>query len=109
MKKLTLFLLGLFCSNPTVAAPLEKVGGSCPNGYSTTGGNYCAPNNHARFAILKIGNSCPSGYSTSGSNYCLASSDNSKIAIHKQGSSCPSGYSTSGSVYCVSNKLRNFW
>ena len=36
MKKLTLFLLGLFCSNLTVAALLEKVGGSCPSGYSTT-------------------------------------------------------------------------
>ena len=44
MKKLTLFLLGLLCSNLTNAAPLEKVGGSCSSGYSTSGSVYCVSN-----------------------------------------------------------------
>jgi len=79
------------------AAPLVKFG-SCPSGYSTSGG-YCAPGSDAKFAVEKNG-SCPSGYSSSG-YYCLAGS-NAKYAIQKSGN-CPSGYSSSGD-YCLSNK-----
>ena len=74
--------------------PLPKTG-SCPSGYSTSGG-YCAPSTNARFAVPKIG-SCPSGYSTSG-DYCLAGKG-ARLAVPKSGP-CPSGYSTSGD-YCL--------
>jgi hypothetical protein len=78
--------------------PLPKHG-SCPSGYSQSG-NYCAPGQNARYAVVKTG-SCPSGYSQSG-DYCLASSANARLAVPKQGS-CPSGYSQSGD-YCLSSK-----
>ena len=79
-------------SPPPMALPKS---GSCPSGYVTNGA-YCAPLNHARFAVAKTG-SCPSGYVTSGA-YCLAL-DNARLAVPKVGS-CPSGYVTSGS-YCL--------
>jgi hypothetical protein len=74
--------------------PVIKTG-SCPSGYTTSGG-YCVPGRNARPALPKIG-SCPSGYSTSG-NYCLMG-ENGTPAILKVGS-CPSGYTTSGN-YCL--------
>ncbi|MDP3878339.1 MAG: hypothetical protein Q8Q50_15285 [Methylobacter sp.] len=54
--------------------------------------------------LEKLNGSCPSGYSSSGRNYCLASNSNSRAAIAKQGTSCPRGYSSSGSNYCLANK-----
>ena len=77
-----------------VAQPLVKKG-SCPSGYSTSGG-YCNPNSGAHYAVPKVG-SCPSGYATSG-GYCLGGQD-VRQAVPKVGS-CPSGYSTSG-AYCL--------
>ena len=87
---------GQFMSNPVV--PMQKVGGSCPNGYSTQG-NMCVPGSSAKPAIIKVGGSCPNGWSTQG-GYCVASSSNPKHVMHKAGGSCPNGYSTQGS-YCV--------
>jgi hypothetical protein len=86
------------------AQSLAKIGNSCPQGYSLSGGNYCIPNNNAKFAISKVSNSCPQGYSVSGGNYCLATGSNTKFAMEKHGNSCPSGYSVSGGDYCLSNK-----
>ncbi len=72
--------------------------GSCPSGYYSSG-EYCVPNNSARYALPRTG-SCPSGYYSSG-DYCVASSSSSKLAIPRRGS-CPSGYFSSGD-YCVSS------
>lgn len=83
------------------ALPVEKIGNSCPGGYSSSGA-YCMPSNvSSRFTLGKIGNSCPIGYYSSGS-YCVASSDRSKFAMPRI-RQCPIGYMTSGN-YCLSNR-----
>ena len=89
--------LGLAHAAPPPQALLKS--GSCPTGYYASG-QYCVPNNNARFALAKDG-SCPTGYFASG-QYCVASSDKSRAAIPKSGS-CPTGYFASGN-YCVSSK-----
>ena len=108
MKKILILVFSTIHYFEVIAAPppqpVVKSGGSCPTGYSVSGGSYCSPVRNARFAIIRIGSSCPSGYIASGRNYCLAASDNAKTAIHKEGSSCPNGYITSASNYCLSNK-----
>jgi hypothetical protein len=107
-KILILVFSAMACFEAMAAAPPQpviKIGGSCPTGYSVSGGTYCIPGGNARFAIIRIGSSCPSGYiSSGGGNYCLAASDNANTAIPKEGGSCPNGYSTSGSNYCLSGK-----
>lgn len=108
MKKISILVLSTIACFEVMAAPppepVVKLGGSCPNGYVSSGGSYCAPTGNASFAIHRIGSSCPNGYITSGGNYCLATNDNAKTAIPKEGNSCPNGYITSGSNYCLSNK-----
>jgi hypothetical protein len=109
MKKYLILVFSTIACFEVMAAPppqpVMKIGGSCPTGYSVSGGSYCTPSGNARFAIIRLGSSCPSGYiSSGGGNYCLAASDNAKTAIPKAGSSCPNGYSTSGSNYCLSDK-----
>ena len=47
-------------SNPVI--PIQKVGNSCPSGYSPQSG-MCVPSSSAKPAIIKMGNSCPSGWS----------------------------------------------
>jgi hypothetical protein len=85
--------------------PVMKIGGSCPTGYTLSGGTYCAPSSNAHFAIIRTGSSCPGGYfSSGGGSYCLSAGDDAKTAIPKEDSSCPNGYSTSGSNYCLSSK-----
>jgi hypothetical protein len=92
------FANAAFAATPT-PQPLPRTG-SCPSGYSSSGG-YCTPGSSARFAVPRNGGPCPSGYSSSG-DYCLASSDSSKLAVPKTGS-CPSGFSSSG-AHCLSSR-----
>jgi len=108
MNKILILVLSTMACFEVMAAPppqpVVKLGGSCPAGYSASGGFYCTPSGNARFAIIRLGNSCPGGYISSGGNYCLAASDNAKAAVPKEGSSCPTGYITSGSNYCLSSR-----
>ncbi|MEQ1558107.1 MAG: hypothetical protein ABL933_04095 [Methyloglobulus sp.] len=95
--KLSLIML-LLCWSFSCCAqqekPLPKTG-SCPAGYSTSGG-YCKPTQRARFAVEKHGG-CPAGYSPSG-GFCLAGRS-ARIAVVKSGV-CPAGWQTSGN-YCL--------
>jgi hypothetical protein len=81
--------------------PLPRLG-SCPLGYTGSGG-YCVPaSGRSRGAIEKSGGSCPLGFSSSG-NYCLSNPGSSREAIQKTGNSCPLGWSSSGH-YCVKSR-----
>lgn len=64
--------------------------GSCPLGYTGSGG-YCVPSSdRSRGAIEKSGGSCPLGFTSSG-NYCLSNPGSSREAIQKPVTPAPWG------------------
>jgi hypothetical protein len=104
LPRLAILSLTLLCLVPAAQAdptaqPVARTG-TCPSGYSVSGG-YCAPRAGSGYAVPRpSGVACASGYRVSG-DYCLAG-PGARVAVPRAGT-CPSGFGVSGG-YCLSHR-----
>lgn len=87
---------GAFAQSASTTVPKN---GSCPSGFSVSGGTSCKSMN-GRTAMPYVGGTCPSNWNRSG-NYCVSYEKGAQGMVKDGG--CPSGFSTSGGKYCVKN------